>query len=196
MPGMLAATLAGLAAGLIHVLSGPDHLAAVAPLAGGRRRAWHAGFLWGLGHSGGVLAVGLLALALRGALPLEALSSWSERIVGVALVGIGLWGFTRVVRGPIHSHVHVRTAAAVGVLHGVAGSSHLLGILPALALPSAAASLGYLAGFGAGTVAAMSGFAGVLGWLGGDDDAPRHRRWLLTASSAAAIVVGVIWMRG
>ena len=74
MRAMLAATLAGLAAGLIHVLSGPDHLAAVAPLAGGRGRAWRAGFLWGLGHSGGVLAVGLLALALRGALPIDALS--------------------------------------------------------------------------------------------------------------------------
>jgi hypothetical protein len=193
---VLAATLAGLFAGLIHVLSGPDHLAAVAPLTGGRDRAWRAGFLWGLGHSGGVLAVGLVALALRGGLPLEALSSWSERVVGVALIGLGLWGFARVVRGPIHSHVHVRAAAAFGVLHGVAGSSHLLGILPALALPSAAASLGYLAGFAVGTIAGMSGFSSVLGWLGGHENAPRHRRWLLTASSAAAIAVGVIWIRG
>ena len=193
---MLAAALAGLTAGLIHVLSGPDHLAAVAPLAGGRGKAWRAGFLWGLGHSGGVLAVALLALALRGALPLDALSSWSERIVGVVLVGIGLWGFTRALGGPIHSHVHVRAAAAVGVLHGVAGSSHFLGVLPALALPSAAASFGYLAGFALGTVAGMTGFAGGLGVLGGPDDAPRHRRWLLSASSAAAIIVGLVWMRG
>ena len=196
MPAMLAAALGGVTAGLIHVLSGPDHMAAVAPLAGARNRAWRAGFLWGLGHSGGVLAVGLLALALRGALPLDALSSWSERIVGVTLIGIGLWGFTRVLRGPIHSHVHVRAAAAVGVLHGVAGSSHFLGVLPALALPSAAASVGYLAGFAIGTVAAMSGFAHGLGLIAGSDDAPRHRRWLLTASSALAIVVGLVWMRG
>jgi hypothetical protein len=193
---MFAATLAGLTAGLIHVLSGPDHLAAVAPLANGRGRAWYAGFLWGLGHSGGVFAVALLALAVRGALPLEALSSWSERLVGVALVGIGLWGFTRVIRGPIHSHVHVRAAAAVGVLHGVAGSSHFLGVLPALALPDVAASFGYLAGFALGTVAGMSGFAGALGLFAGGDDAPRQRRWLLSASSAAAIVVGVVWIRG
>jgi hypothetical protein len=196
MPAMLAATLAGLTAGLIHVLSGPDHLAAVAPLAGGRRTAWRAGFLWGLGHSGGVLAVGLLALALRGALPIDALSSWSERIVGVTLVGIGLWGFTRVLRGPIHSHLHVRAAAAVGVLHGIAGSAHFLGVLPALALPSAAASFGYLSGFALGTVAAMSAFAGGLGFIGGSDAAPRHRRWLLSASSAVAIVVGLVWIRG
>jgi hypothetical protein len=197
MPAMFAALLAGLTAGLIHVLSGPDHLAAVAPLTGGRRTAaWRAGFLWGLGHSTGVLAVGLLALWLRSALPLDALSSWSERIVGVTLVGIGLWGFTLVLRGPIHSHLHVRAAAAVGVLHGVAGSSHFLGVLPALALPSAAASFGYLSGFALGTVAAMSAFAGGLGLLGGSDDAPRHRRWLLSASSAIAIVVGLVWIRG
>jgi hypothetical protein len=196
MPEMFAALLAGLTAGLIHVLSGPDHLAAVAPLTGGRGRAWRAGFLWGLGHSGGVLAVGLLALALRGALPIDALSSWSERIVGVTLIGIGLWGFMRVLRGPIHTHVHVRAAAAIGVLHGVAGSSHFLGVLPALALPSAAASFGYLAGFALGTVAAMTSFAHGLGLIGGPDDAPRQRRWLLSASSAAAIVVGVVWIRG
>jgi hypothetical protein len=193
---MLAATLAGVTAGLIHVLSGPDHLAAVAPLTGGRRRAWRAGFLWGVGHSGGVLAVGLLALALRGALPIDAVSSWSERIVGITLIGIGLWGFTRVLRGPIHTHVHVRAAAAVGVLHGVAGSSHFLGVLPALALPSAAASFGYLAGFAIGTVAAMSGFAHGIGLVAGSDDAPRHRRLILSASSALAIVVGAYWIRG
>ena len=58
---MFAAALAGLTAGLIHVLSGPDHLAAVAPLANDRSRAWRTGFLWGLGHSGGVFAVALLA---------------------------------------------------------------------------------------------------------------------------------------
>lgn len=193
---MLAAALAGLTAGLIHVLSGPDHLAAVAPLAGGRGRAWRAGFLWGLGHSAGVLGVGLLALWLRGALPLEALSAWSERLVGVVLIGVGLWGFRRVLAGPIESHVHVHAACAVGVLHGVAGSSHFLGVLPALALPSATASLGYLTGYALGTVAGMSGFAFGMGLVGAASDAPRHRRWLLSASSAVAIVVGVLWIRG
>ena len=196
MPGMFAALLAGLTAGLIHVLSGPDHLAAVAPLAGGRRvAAWRAGLLWGLGHSTGVLAVGLLALWLRSSLPLEALSSWSERLVGVVLIGVGLWGFRRVLRGPIQSHVHVHAACAVGVLHGVAGSSHFLGVLPALALPSTGAALSYLGGFGVGTVGAMSGFAFGLGLIG-SERAPRHRQWLLTASSAVAIVVGLVWIRG
>lgn len=223
---MLAATLAGLTAGLIHVLAGPDHLAAVAPLATDqRRRAWQAGLLWGLGHSSGVLVVGLLALWLRDRLPLDMLSAWSERLVGVVLIAVGLWGLRRAfarhvhahphVHGPVvhdHTHVHnhqphavvadnrpthahTHAAFAIGILHGLAGSSHFIAVLPALALPGLAASIGYLGGYGAGTVAGMSGFAFGIGLLGRSAiHRPARRRWLLSASSAAAIVVGVVWL--
>jgi hypothetical protein len=196
---VLVAALAGTLAGFVHVLSGPDHLAAVAPLASdGDRRSWRAGALWGLGHSSGVLIVGVAALLVRGWLPIESLSSWSERIVGVVLIGIGLWGFHRVFRGrgDTHPHPHPRAAFGVGILHGLAGSSHFLGVLPALALPGMAASLGYLGGFGVGTVAAMSGFATVIGLIGART---RHRgptatRWLLSACSTMALLVGIAWL--
>ena len=57
---MLVEVVAGLAAGALHVWSGPDHLAAVAPLAvRGRRRSWAVGMRWGIGHSAGVAAVAL-----------------------------------------------------------------------------------------------------------------------------------------
>jgi len=56
------AILTGLLAGGVHVLSGPDHLAAVAPLAVQDRSAWRSGLRWGLGHSSGVLLVGVLSL--------------------------------------------------------------------------------------------------------------------------------------
>jgi hypothetical protein len=196
---VIVAALAGTLAGFVHVLSGPDHLAAVAPLASdGDRTSWRAGALWGLGHSSGVLIVGLLALLLRGWLPIEGLSSWSERMVGVVLIGIGLWGFHRVFRGRVetHSHVHPQAAFGVGILHGLAGSSHFLGVLPALALPGLSASLGYLGGFGIGTVAAMSGFATMIGLIA---TRTRHRgpaatRWLLSACSTMALVVGIAWL--
>jgi hypothetical protein len=200
---MIVAALAGLLAGFVHVLSGPDHLAAVAPIAAPLasdhdRRPWYVGALWGLGHSGGVLIVGLLALLLRGWLPIESFSSWSERMVGVVLIGIGLWGFHRAFRSraQTHAHAHPRAAFGVGILHGLAGSSHFLGVLPALALPGLAASLGYLGGFGLGTVAAMSGFATVIGWIA---TRTRHRgpvatRWLLSACSTAALIVGIAWL--
>ena len=88
--------LAGLVAGFVHVLSGPDHLAAMAPYATERKaRAWRTGVRWGLGHSAGVLGVGLLALMLRDALPVEAISAWGERCVGLVLIGIGVWGLRK-----------------------------------------------------------------------------------------------------
>lgn len=200
---VIVAALAGTLAGFVHVLSGPDHLAAVAPLAShGDHTSWRAGALWGLGHSSGVLIVGLFALVLRGWLPgsllIGGLSSWSERMVGVVLIGIGLWGFHRVFRSKAdtHSHAHPRAAFGVGILHGLAGSSHFLGVLPALALPGLSASLGYLGGFGIGTVAAMSGFATMIGLIA---TRTRHRgpaatRWLLSACSTMALIVGIAWL--
>ncbi|MDX1661145.1 MAG: High-affinity nickel transporter, partial [Gemmatimonadota bacterium] len=66
MLAILTVAAAGLAAGAVHVLMGADHLAAVAPLAAGsRRRAWRAGFRWGVGHAGGVGSIAVVALTLR-----------------------------------------------------------------------------------------------------------------------------------
>src|SRR4029453_11586897 len=90
------AIFSGLIAGLVHVFSGPDHLAAVAPLSvAHREQTWTTGFRWGIGHAGGVLVIGLLSLLFRELLPLDLLSSWAERLVGVMLIGIGIWGFRR-----------------------------------------------------------------------------------------------------
>ena len=47
----------------------------------------------------------------------------------------------------------------MGVLHGVAGTSHFLGVLPALAMPTRAAALVYIAAFGGGSILAMRALA-------------------------------------
>ena len=216
---------AGLLAGLIHVLTGPDHLAAIAPLAiSSRRGAWRAGVRWGLGHSGGVLVVAGVALAMRGLLVAHSVSAWGERVVGVALVGIGLWGLRKAFFSPRlhahehnhdgqpHVHLHVHAAAVehktpsahahshaafgMGILHGVAGGSHFLGVLPALALPTLAASAFYLLGFASGTVAAMGIFAAAMGWFSGSaaERGDRAFRGLLGGSAAATVAVGVFWI--
>lgn len=153
--------------------------------------------------------VGLLALGLREAFPAARLSGWSERFVGVVLIGIGLWGLRcAVLRARAgreatpenshehrHSTQHGRAAFAVGTLHGLAGSSHLLGVLPALALPTRMASALYLIAFGAGSVAAMAAFAATVGlFIGRFADHGRAYSVLLGACSAAAVGVGVWWL--
>jgi hypothetical protein len=209
----------GSLAGLVHVLTGPDHLAAVAPLAAAdRRRGWFAGWTWGIGHAAGVVVVAALAVLLRDVLPsVDGISAWGERVVGAALVAIGLWALGRSLRvqpGPhvhgvvAHDHLHVQrgpgwarrmghahTSFCMGVLHGVAGSSHFLGVLPALALPTRGAALLYIAAFGIGTVSAMTGFAALVGWTGArmNHHASTHRG-LMAATALLAIVVGGVWL--
>lgn len=190
--------LAGVLAGIVHVLSGPDHLAAIAPYAVRDTAAsWRTGARWGLGHSAGVLGVGLLVLLTRHALPVEALSAHSELGVGIVLIGIGAWGIRSAVRGhQHHRHGHGRAAIAVGTLHGLAGSSHLLGIVPALALPSDGAAAAYLLCFGGGSVVAMGGFASFVGWIADRPGArgPGMQRALLGVSSGIAVLVGGFWV--
>jgi hypothetical protein len=206
---ILLALVGGLSAGLLHVLSGPDHLAAVAPLALERRRGWwRPGLLWGLGHGGGVAVIGVLLVAMRDLLPLEALSSWSERLVGVALVALGCWALaraTRVATSPTGADqdqpegvvpLSDRAAAAMGTLHGLAGGSHLLGVLPALALGSSAASVGYLSGFGLGGIVAMAAFSTLVGRGArrfGRSSLVVQRR-LMQACATAAVLVGSVWL--
>ena len=208
----------GAFAGFIHVLSGPDHLAAVAPLAiESRSRGWLAGWTWGVGHASGVVVVAALAVLLREALPpIDVLSAWSERLVGGGLIGVGLWALRRSVRiGPgrhrhgrvAHDHLHVlagpgwtrrlghaHASFCLGVLHGVAGSSHFFGVLPALALPTRAAALLYIGAFGVGTVVAMTAFAAAVGSSGRAFDGERAHRAMMTAAAVLAIVVGGVWL--
>ena len=252
---MLAAGGAGCLAGALHVVTGPDHLAAVAPLASQRRTgAWRAGLRWGFGHGAGVLVVGAAALVLRGVIDIEALSGWSERVVGVVLIALGLWIGQRACSrrlhmhvhqhdGDAHAHAHLHGAAdahdaplslgrltgakavdlraavqaapvagavalpvhrhghaafAVGTLHGLAGSAHFVGILPALALPSVTLGGLYLAAFCVGSVLAMVAFAALLGGLA--QRCARHGpglyRGMLGLNALAALAVGCWWLFG
>ena len=51
---------------------------------------------------------------------------------------------------------HAHAAFCMGILHGIAGSSHFLGVLPALALPTTRRCRDGIAAFGVGTVIAMT----------------------------------------
>jgi ABC-type nickel/cobalt efflux system permease component RcnA len=214
----------GLAAGMVHVLTGPDHLAAIAPLSlNSRKSNWLIGFKWGIGHTGGVFVVALLALLFRELIPINLLSSYSERFVGIILIGIGLWGLKKVLFKNIHMHEHVHdgqrhihihthqsleehnkieahnhshAAFGIGIIHGFAGSSHLLGILPALALPTRLGAITYLGAFGIGTITAMVIFSIIMGSLAVKFSffGIKAYQGLLTTFSIAAIVIGGFWL--
>lgn len=216
--------LGGISAGLIHVFSGPDHLAAIAPLAMKRQRgAWLTGLRWGMGHASGVAVVGILSLILRGLLPIDLISSWSDRLVGVLLIGIGAWTLRKAMLvhahphahdGETHDHVHVHSRRAarmhavrkhahthaafgIGTLHGLAGSAHFLAIIPSLAMPSNALAVTYLGSYGMGTVVAMIVFASAINSLSMRfAGTAKVYRGFMFACSAIAMLVGSVWLLG
>lgn len=218
------AAFTGLVAGFVHVLTGPDHLAAVAPLAVRRpKRAWLPGVRWGFGHSAGVAMVGLLSLWLRDLIPVDLISSWGERFVGVMLFGIGLWALQKALKHNIHTHehehdgerhlhvhvhnhrkshdeagahLHMHAAFGIGTLHGLAGSSHFLGVLPILAFPTRTEAIAYLLAFGVGTVAAMAVFSWGMGFVATKCSTRGINvyRGLMSACAIVAMGVGCFWL--
>ena len=217
----------------VHVVTGPDHLAAVTPLAiENRKKAWHIGFFWGLGHVLGMLLIGLLYLAFREIINVEKISGYSEYLVGIVLIGIGIWAIIKSVKH-FHSHhvhphyhdkpipqVHIHghdhtdefehihehqkvsrqnsiTAISIGTLHGFAGISHFLLILPTLALPGMMDSVLYLSGFAVGTIITMVTYALILGFISQKTpDFPKSKifRNLRIGAGTLAIIVGIWWL--
>ncbi len=218
----------GILAGGLHVVTGIDHLAALLPLSVGRRLgAIGTGARWGLGHSAGVLCVGLLAVLLRERFDVHAAGLWGERMVGLVLIALGLLGVRRALRlrlhahahehgssrpGGEHAHLHVHfgpdlsdhaatrrhghAAFAAGTLHGVAGTAHLLGVLPALALPGWLGSGAYLLAFALGTIASMAAFAGLVGesTARAAGYSPALARGFLLAAGLLTAAVGAFWL--
>jgi len=177
----------------------------------------------GAGHASGVAAVGILLLFLRGVLPVEFISGFSDRLVGALLIGIGLWALRKALQihahdhahdGHTHQHIHIHAKSGqtpqrrtppshptppsgIGTLHGFAGSSHFLAIIPALALPTNALVVTYLACYGIGTILAMMVFSSTIGTV-----ATRYAgvvkiyRGFMFTCSAVAILVGCVWLAG
>jgi len=218
------AILTGIIAGSIHVFTGPDHLAAIAPLSlDSKKSSWQIGLRWGIGHTAGVFIVGAIALLLREFIHIESLSAYSERIVGIVLIGIGLWGFYSSFKKKVHAHEHTHdgkthihlhyhslqnshnkpeahkhthAALSVGIIHGLAGSSHLFGILPALAFSTRIEAVLYLLFFGVGTIAAMLIFSSTMGYIAFRFEKLKFKyyQWLLYGFSGIAVFVGVFWL--
>ncbi len=158
--------LFGLLLGMRHALDA-DHLAAVASLAAGGRSlpgALRLGAAWGLGHTLTLLVFGILLIAAGDAVS-ASLSAWLDVAVGVILVFLGVDVLRRVMavsrRGTAEGDsdraedIDLRRAVAVGLLHGLAGSSALV-LLALDQVESVAAAMLYVICFGAGATIGMA----------------------------------------
>ena len=178
---MQAVILTGIVAGFVHVVSGTDHLIAMAPAAiNNPQKALKNCFSWGLGHSSGILLLAFLAIFIKDITPLNKFSSIAEFLVGISLLIVGVFAIKNSFQLSIlsHSHKHENGIAhrhfhfhfkeqnnnkhshaltGLGLLHGIAGGSHFLAVLPALALPLTSACL-YLISYLIGSLISMNIF--------------------------------------
>ncbi len=197
----------GLLTSVLHVISGPDHLAAVTPLAlSGKLKSWFIGLFWGIGHVVGALIIGGLSILMRDLIPIDKISAHSEQIVGLMLILIGAWAFFRM-RKMEHHHEHASpelsatksriSAISIGIIHGLAGVSHIIGILPTLALPTKADAVFYLTGFAGGTIITMVLYSFILGYLSYKTvihQKPNLYKIINAVGGTFAIVVGLYWI--
>ncbi len=213
--------LSGLAAGSVHVVSGPDHLAALAPLAMDEpRRGLKTGATWGLGHGVGVVIIATIGQLLRGVVSLDAVSAWSELLVGFVLIAVGLWALRSATRMVVHSHAHDHDADDhqhlhvhsghddhespeahrghthasfwIGALHGSAGTGHLFGVLPSLALSPGEAAI-YLAAYFVAAIVSMAAFGALLGRLVRVGGMGAMRVGMM-AAALSAVAIGAVWI--
>ena len=179
---MLISVVTGLVAGSIHVVGGVDHLVAMAP--GALREpkiAFRNGLAWGLGHSTGVVLLSLIAILAKDLVHIQRMSSFAEFMVGIVLLVVGVLAIRTALGLRIHAHKHQHrdgqshdhlhlhfrgrqkhnrhnhASMSLGILHGLAGASHFLAILPALALPPLG-SFVYLTAYLVGSILTMGAF--------------------------------------
>jgi nickel/cobalt transporter (NicO) family protein len=177
--------------GFLHALE-VDHMVAVTTFVSRRptlRAAARFGLRWGIGHSAAVLLAGglLLATGVRWPARYDALG---EGLVGLMLVGLGLWTLAIARKlhlhtseehgGHAHLHAHrthgphhhahnAHSPAAhphdhggitlVGLLHGLAGTTGVIALVPVTMMDQIPLGLGYLTLFGVGVTLAMTLFA-------------------------------------
>jgi len=119
-----AAYATALALGAGHALE-VDHMVAVTAFVGGRprlRAALGFGARWALGHSLVVLVVGG-ALVMMGVRVPAAAHHWAELLVGLTLVGLGVWAAKAARRLHVHlpqdhaGHAHLHAHAPGGTSH-------------------------------------------------------------------------------
>tara|TARA_Y100001968_G_scaffold90864_1_gene81761 strand:- start:232 stop:903 length:672 start_codon:yes stop_codon:yes gene_type:complete len=216
---MFLSVVTGFAAGAVHVVSGADHMVAMAPSSIRRPRlALINGLAWGIGHSAGVLMLSILGILAKDIINIQKMSHYAEFIVGISLLIVGALAIRTSLKVNIHMHQHMHgketphkhfhfhspgneihksrhthTATGLGVLHGFAGASHLVAVIPALALPLLGA-LAYLFAYLLGSVFAMG--CVVLGISFATSKAnKKFYPFLMRSVGSLSIMTGIFWLQ-
>jgi hypothetical protein len=228
-----------LSLGFLHALE-VDHMIAVTTFVAGRPAAPQAarfGLRWGLGHSLAVLVFGgvLLLTGLRWPSRYDAVG---EGVVGVMLLGLGLWairssrklhlhippehgdhahlhihgdppvnGRAGTEGAPVHvhphdhhhghRHAHGHGITVVGLLHGLAGTSAVVALVPVTFIHRLDVGLAYLAAFGVGVTSGMTIYA-VVAALAMRQAVGRSVLWgqrLAGLVGVLGVLVGIWWIR-
>ena len=215
---MQAVILTGIVAGFVHVVSGADHLIAMAPAAiNNPKKAIKNSFSWGLGHSSGILLLAFLAIFIKDITPLNKFSNIAEFLVGISLLIVGVFAMKNCFLLSIHSHSHKHedgiahrhfhfhvmeqkinnnhshALTGLGLLHGIAGGSHFLAVLPALALPLMSAFL-YLISYLVGSLVSMNLFTCLIS-LTTFKASQKFIKRLIAGAGGLSFSMGLFWIQ-
>ncbi len=108
----------GLAFGLKHATE-VDHIVAVSTIVSEHRnllRSAVAGALWGVGHTTSLVAVGVVILAMRVAIP-ERVAGFLEFAVALMIIGLGASTLTRALRKRPDFHLHRHSHGGMKHVH-------------------------------------------------------------------------------
>lgn len=202
--------------GVVHAFD-TDHVVAVSGFVAKNPnpcRAAFFGFHWGLGHSSILLVLGLVALALKIAIP-EAVEWYAEVLVGFLLTGIGLWVLRDLRRSAVHthshhhgdsshehphhhgdpSHFHRHSITMVGMAHGLAGTAATMVLIPVALMSSLPLAGFYLLVFGLGTILSMTFYGYLAGRLyNALTSYEQVFQWVKGGTGLASLVIGVVWL--
>jgi hypothetical protein len=214
---MQAVILTGIFAGFVHVVSGADHLIAMAPAAiNNPQKALKNSFSWSLGHSSGILLLAFLAIFIKDITPLNNFSNIAEFLVGISLLIVGVFAIKNSFQLSIHSHPHKHengiahrhfhfhvkeqksnkhshALTGLGLLHGIAGGSHFLAVLPALALPFTSACL-YLISYLIGSLISMNLFTCLISFTTFKASQKFIKR-LIAVAGGLSFSLGLFWIQ-
>jgi hypothetical protein len=147
-----------------------------------------------------VLILGFLFILFKELIPIEQISQFSEQLVGLSLIVIGSWILIRIYSRRHHHELKKgksnMAAFGIGTLHGLAGISHIIGILPSLALPSMQDTVIFIIGFSGGTILTMSLYTYILSFFSHSAFTQKREKLFFTirfVGSTSAILVGIFW---